>query len=123
LTEAGVAYWDYVPDLFDWQNDVDIPVCPLRKNYQLVRNVLAVCVRPDGTVSPAKGHVVLIYDERNPAFQTDGDGLHAFRETQDALKDAKLLRKCSWQRLTRHLKNRAVLPWLTEQLELKYGLG
>jgi len=123
LTEIGVLYWRYVPTLFDWPSDADQAPCPLRRNYQLVRNVLAVCVRPDGTVSPESGHVVLVYDERNPAFQASGNGLLAFVETRQALKNSGLLRKCSWQRIIGQLKKKAVLPWLTEQLELKYGLG
>lgn len=122
LTEIGVLYWKYVPELFEWPNEIDLIPCPLDKNYQLVRNILAVCVRPDGKVWPKNGHVVLIYDERNPAFQAGGNGFIAFTETQQALKYAGLLKKCSWQRIVRHLKQKAILPWLIEQLELKYGL-
>ena len=122
LTEIGVLYWKYVPELFAWQNEMDLIPCPLYKNYQLVRNILAACVRPDGKVSPESGHVVLIYDERNPAFQAGGNGFIAFTETRQALKDVGLLKKCSWQHIVKHLKKKAILPWLTEQLELKYGL-
>lgn len=122
LTEIGVLYWKYVPELFEWQNDINLKPCPLHKNYQLVRNILAACIRPDGTISPESGHVVLIYDERNPSFQTGGDGFSAFIQTRQALKVAGLLKKCSWQRIVRHLKKKAILHWLTEQLELKYGL-
>ena len=64
----------YVPDLFTWKSDVDHVPCPLHKNYQLVRIILAACKRPTGSVLPEKGHVVLIYDERNPAFQKGGVG-------------------------------------------------
>ena len=92
LTEIGVLYWKYVPDLFEWQNDIDLSPCPLHNNYQLVRNILAACVRPDGTVSPESGHVVVIYDERNPSFQAGGDGFLAFVETRQALKDVSLLK-------------------------------
>lgn len=122
LTEIGVMYWKYVPELFKWENATDLRPCPLYKNYQLVRNILAVCVRPDGNVSPANGHVVLVYDERNPAFQKGGDGCVAFLETRQALKVPSVLRGCSWQRIIRHLRNQRILPWLTDQLELKYGL-
>jgi hypothetical protein len=75
LTQIKVLYWDYVPQLFEWENDRDLIPCPLNKNYQLVRNVLAAGVKPDGTVSLDNGHIILIYDERNPAFQENGDGL------------------------------------------------
>jgi hypothetical protein len=103
LTEKEVLYWKYIPELFDWRNDADLEPCPLYKNYQLVRNVLAACVQPDGNVSPANGHVVLVYDERNPAFQEGGKGFNAFMDTRKALKVPSLLRKHSWQHIIRHL--------------------
>jgi hypothetical protein len=121
LSARGVKYWEYVPVLFHWQNDADLAPCPLHRNYQLVRNVLAACVRPNGAVSTQGGHVVVIYDERNPAFQAGGRALAAYIDARLALKDARLLRKCSWQRITRHLRDKAILPWLTEALALKYS--
>jgi len=122
LTEIGVSYWRYVPSLFKWKNDGDLNPCPLNKNYQLVRNVLAVGVKPDGTVSLNDGHVLLIYDERNPAFQNNGDGLMAYTETREALQEPTMLRKCSWQRVVQHLREKGILSWLTGNLALKYGL-
>lgn len=122
LSEIGVMYWQYIPRLFHWRNDSDLIPCPLHENYQLVRNILSVGVRPDGRVSAANGHVVLIYDERNPAFQKGGKGSGAFAETQQALRELTMLRKCSWQRIIRHMRNRGILAWLTEQLALKYGM-
>ena len=122
LTEVGVAYWGYVPHLFQWPNDVDFNPCPLDKNYQLVRNILAVGVKPDGTVSVDAGHAVLIYDERNPASQLGGSGLAAYTVTQRALREPTMLRKCSWQRIIQHIRHGGFLPWLTEELALKYGL-
>jgi hypothetical protein len=86
-----------------------------------VRNILAVGVGDDERASPATGHVVLIYDERNPAFQEGGKGFISFTDTQQALRDPTMLRKCSWQRMVQHLRNKNILPWLTEQLDLKYG--
>lgn len=122
LTEIGVLYWKYIPELFKWGSGTDLRPCPLHNNYQLVRNVLGACVRPNGNVSPANGHVVLVYDERNPAFQKGGDGFVAFAETREALRIPSVLRKCSWQRIIRHLRSKMILPWLTDQLESKYGL-
>ena len=121
LTEIGVLYWRYIPRLFKWKNDSDLNPCPLNRNYQLVRNILAAGVKPDGNVSVNIGHVVLIYDERNPAFQKDGDGLIAYTETRTALQESTMLRKCSWQRVVQHIKDEHILPWLTENLALKYG--
>lgn len=122
LTEIGILYWKYVPELFKWRNDTDLKPCPLYKNYQLVRNILAACVRSDGSMSHEDGHAVLIYDERNPAFQTGGYGFTAFEETQQALKVPSLLKKCSWQRIVMLIRSKATLSWLIEQLRLKYGL-
>ena len=122
LTEIGVLYWRYIPRLFRWNSEQDLVPCPLKANYQLVRNVLAVGVRPDGQVSSANGHVVLIYDERNPAFQKDGKGFVAFSATRQALQEPTMLRKCSWQRIVQHMRNKDILSWLTEQLALKYGM-
>jgi hypothetical protein len=127
LTEVGVKYWHYIPKLFRWNGAEDLSPCPLHHNYQLVRNILAAGVKPDGQdgqASPANGHALLIYDERNPAFQEGGKGLAAFVATRAALQEQEpaMLRKCSWQRIVRHLRNEGILPWLTEQLALKYGL-
>ena len=122
LTEIGVLYWRYIPQLFRWNSEQDLVPCPLNANYQLVRNILAIGVRPDGQVSPANGHVVLIYDERNTAFQKGGEGFIAFTETRQALREPTMLRKCSWQRIVQHMRNKGILSWLTEQLALKYGL-
>jgi len=122
LTEIGVLYWRYVPHLFKWKNNSDLNPCPLNKNYQLVRNILAVGVKPDGTVSLGGGHVILIYDERNPAFQNGGDGLIAYMETQEALQEPAMLRKCTWQRIVLHIRDKNILSWLTENLALKYGV-
>jgi hypothetical protein len=122
LTEVGVLYWHYIPQLFYWNSDQDLIPCPLAATYQLVRNILAIGVSPNGEVSSTKGHVVLIYDDRNPAFQRGGAGFVAFMETQRALREPMMLKKCSWQRITQHLRSKGILSWLTEQLMLKYGL-
>jgi ADP-ribosylglycohydrolase len=122
LTEIGVLYWWYLPKLFKWKYDSDLFPCPLHKNYQLIRNILSIGVKPDGSVSLNDGHSLLIYDERNPAFQHGGLGLIAYMKTKEALQEPTMLRKCSWQRIVQHLREKDVLPWLTENLNLKYGL-
>jgi hypothetical protein len=123
LTESGVLYWRYVPQLFHWDGTKDISSCPLRANYQLVRNVLAAGVKRGGRVSTTNGHAVLIYDERNPAFQEGGKGWAAFTETRRALREPAMLRKCSWQRIIQCMREKNILPWLRELLACKYGLG
>jgi len=122
LTERDIKYWHYMPDLFSWTGDTDYNPCPLRMNYQLVRNILAACIRPDGTLRPEKGHVVLIYDERNPSFIDGGDGYKAFIDTKKALHDKGLLKRCSWQDIANYLRKKDKLNWLTAQLHLKYGI-
>ncbi len=122
LSEVGILYWDYVPKLFHWRNDQDLNPCPVYKNYQLVRNVLAIGVRPDNSVSLDGGHVVLIYDDRNPAFQFGGEGHAAVVGTREALLNPRMLRKVSWQRIVSHMRDGKILPWLTRELNLKYGV-
>jgi hypothetical protein len=76
----------------------------------------------DGSVMPENGRMVLIYDDRNPSFKKGGKGFIAIEETMQSLKYPSLLRTCSWQCITRYMKMKSVLPWLTEHLELKYDL-
>lgn len=121
LTAAGVLYWRFVPRLFHWQNDTDLAPCPLNQNYQLMRNIMAACIDAKGEVT-SSGHAVLIYDARNPAFQNEGAGLTSYHETRAALFEPAMLRKCNWQRITMHLRQKGMLPWLTDHLEMKYGL-
>jgi hypothetical protein len=122
LTETGVLYWKYIPDLFTWPNHIDLKPCPLNLNYQLVRNLLAACVRPDGNLSPENGHMVLIYDDRNPAFKIGGKGFVSFEAVKAALRFPNLLRKCSWQQIIKQIGDEPTFKWLSEGLETKYGL-
>ena len=122
LTEIGVLYWKYIPAFFRFGNDVDLDPCPVNKNYQLIRNILAIGVNKDGSVSDKNSHVLLIYDERNPAFMKGGNGFKSYAEMRAALKRPNMLRKCSWQRITHCIRKNNVLPWLTDQLAAKYGL-
>ena len=122
LTEIGVSYWRYIPQLLKWTQDRDLFPCPVRISYQLIRNILAVGVKPDGSVSVKNGHAVLIYDERNPAFMQGGRCLDVFNNIQKDLIEPTMLRKCSWQRIARLMRDKGILPWLTEGLALKYGL-
>lgn len=120
LTERGVEYWTYVPRLFNWPADMDHVPCPLADTYQLVRNVLAACVRRGGEFGP--GHAVLLYDERNPAFHEDGKGLGAWAKARENLADPSRLQRCTWQQLTKCLRESGMeLAWLADGLHKKYG--
>ena len=121
LTERGIAYWRYIPKLLTWPADADLQPCPLRATYQLVRNILAACVRPNGDLDPA-AHAVLLYDARNPGFAEGGKGYLAWQTVRSALKNPVLLRRCTWQELVACLRQDAELNWLTEALRSKYGL-
>jgi len=122
LTEIGVLYWKYIPHIFKWRDDAEPAPCPVYKNYQLVRNIFSACVKKDGGVSLNHGHAVLIYDERNPSFNTGGIGYKAYEQTKEALIQPQLLKKCSWQQIISRIRINGNLSWLGEGLEKKYGI-
>ncbi len=122
LTEIGVHYWDYIPQLFHWDADRDHSPCPVRINYQLVRNILAATVRSDQGVVADRGHVLLVYDERNQEFREGGAGFQAFAETGQALHNPDLLRRCSWQRIMAYLRSNGRMAWLADLAKAKYGI-
>lgn len=117
LTQIGVLYWRYIPNVLNWNADHDLSPCPLNKTYQLVRNILTIA--PHG--SSAKGHAILLYDARNPAFATEGEGWRSFEEVAAALREESLLRRVSWQGLLAHLRKGDDIPWLLKALQAKYG--
>ena len=121
LTEIGVQYWQHAPAVLDWDPDVDHSPCPLKRTYQLVRNVLAATVR-ENRVETASGHALIIYDERNPAFWPGGEARSAYDAVCAALRDPGLLRTVSWQRIIGQLSAVRDLRWLVDGLEAKYGL-
>ncbi len=124
LSDEGIEYWTHVPHLFHWPDASSEDLCPLMLTYQLVRNVLAACVRPDKTVSPDYGHAVLVYDVRNPRFTPGAGGLGdlAFQEVIAGLRDPSRLRRVSWQQIAHRLRGDQDLRWLGEALWEKYGI-
>lgn len=125
LTKRERQYWEFIPQLFNWTPDADDKSCPLRQPYQLVRNILAVCVTtdsPDATVDRNAGHAVLLYDERNPAFHYDGEAMAAWLACKAGLKFPHLLQKCTWQMIARTLQSQPDLAWLVAALSEKYGI-
>jgi len=124
LAERAIAYWDNVPYVLagvEWQADRDHDPCPLAEPYQLVRNVLAACVTEDGKVNTARGHALLVYDARNPAFQPHPAGV--FERLRGQLVEPPMLRRCSWQTILRTLADYEDLKWLVRALDEKYGLA
>ncbi len=121
-TRAGAKYWEYIPLVFNWSANVDYNPCRILDTYQLVRNVLAACVRENGELQCDKGHAVLLYDNRNPEFKSGGQGFIAFQEVKDALKKPSLLQKCTWQQVLLSIRSYQELDWLSDLLFEKYGL-
>lgn len=122
LTEIEILYWQYLPDIFDWVPDRDHDSCPFGACYQLARNALAACFAPDGGFDPDRGHALLIYDKRNPAFADGGEAERQWRDTLDACRVPGLLRRVSWQRLASAIAAAPELAWLAEGLRAKYGI-
>lgn len=123
LTEIGVRYWEYIPSLFNWDRSNDLALCPLSDTYQLVRNVLAACVRSDGAVMPEDCHVLVIYDARNPSFQLGGIADTQWHSAKSSLKYHDCLRRITWQSLAAHLASDPDLKWLVSGLARKYGIA
>ncbi len=122
LSERGILYWRFVPQVFIWSGTQDHRPCPLGATYQLVRNILAVCVGQDGTLDTDRGHVLVVYDRRNPAFQAGGDADKVWWATVRALRFPRLLRRVSWQSLAAHMARYPDLVWLTKALDAKFGI-
>ncbi|MBF0595610.1 MAG: hypothetical protein HQL22_11690 [Candidatus Omnitrophica bacterium] len=118
LTDAKIKYWEYVPYVFKWDVTMDHAPCPLLDTYQIVRNILAVCVTSDKKVNLKGGHVVLLYDARNPLFE---DGGIAWQKVKEALRERDLLQKCTWQEVVAAMRNDKEISWLTDLLKAKYG--
>ena len=120
LAERGMSYWEHIPSVLSWDADRDQTPCPLAKPYQIVRNVLAAAVI-EGKVRRGRGHALLVYDDRNPAFQPRDHG--PFEELRAQLRDATVLRRCSWQAILTAMDRHDDLQWLVRALDRKYGLA
>lgn len=120
LTSAGITYWDYLPDLFEWPVDQDQVPCRFRETYQLARNVMAACVSRHHKRS---GHALIVYDANNPAFQAGGQGVRQWERAAGACLFPGLLRRLSWQRLLAHISRFDRFAEFASRLQAKYGLG
>lgn len=121
LSEDHIAYWDYIPQLFDWSSEVDHSPCPIRTTYQIVRNVLAACIDPRGNVRK-DGRAVLLVDKRNPAYLKDGAGRNAYEAAKVALRKPDTVQMCYWQDVVAAMRTCAELDDLTSMINSKYGL-
>jgi hypothetical protein len=121
LSEGGIRYWEFIPDLFDWSRDQDHLSCPLEFTYQLARTVLAACVGKDGA-NTENVHALVVYDDRNPAFSPGGRADVQWQKATCGLRNPRVLRRVSWQTLARRLEQFRDLEWLTTALAAKYGI-
>ena len=122
LTKIGVRYWEYLPHLFGWSADRDHVPCPFGSVYQLARNALAATVTPEGVLEPVGGHVLVVYDARNPEFLVNGTADQQWHSITAACQVPGLLRRLSWQRLVAALAHAPELAYLVEGVRMKYGL-
>ena len=122
LTEIGVRYWDYLPRLFSWEKGIDLVPCPFKDVYQLARNALAAVVTEDGILDLTKGHVLVVYDARNPEFRDDGKAERQWRLATASCRVPGLIRRLSWQRLMSILSGAPELTYIVDGVWKKYGL-
>lgn len=122
LTAIGVRYWEHLPDLFAWPANRDHAPCPFGEVYQLARNALAAALTPDGKLDASRGHALVLYDARNPAFDAGGTADQQWEAALAACLVPGLLRRLSWQLLLVFLAGAPELAWLIDGLREKYGL-
>ncbi len=121
LTEIGVRYWTYLPDLFDWAANRDLRPCPFSDVYQLARNALAATVTASG-LDLGSGHVLVVYDARNPEYASGGAAQRQYGSVIRACRVPGLIRRLSWQRLVGAITCAPELAYLVAGLEGKYGI-
>jgi hypothetical protein len=122
LTEKGIAYWDYIPQLFRWRADLDHFPCPIWKPYQLVRNVLAAAMDPETGQIWGQPVAVLVYDASNPTLASGGKMDDQFQVVQAALQGPATLKRTTWQVIAGVLRERGGYEDLIAWLDEKYGI-
>lgn len=122
LSEIGIRYWDFLPKLFDWPSGVDQAPCMFGETYQLGRNALAATIDENKHVDPSRGHALVVYDGRNPAFGPEGRAGRQWAAALSACRVPGLLRRISWQRILAAMDTDQAFDWLLEGMAGKYGL-
>ena len=69
------------------------------------------------------GHVLIVYDVRNPEFASGGAAREQYDAAIDACRVPGLFRRVSWQRIAGALADAPELAYLVAGLKVKYGLG
>lgn len=122
LTSIGIKYWQFIPLLFEWSSDRDYNPCPIRDNYQLVRNILAASIK--NRVVDQRAIAVMVFDERNPEYVPGKGGVvdKSFTDVRKALRLPWMLQRVPWQSIVKELKRDPSLEWLIAGLNEKFGL-
>ena len=89
--------------------------------YQLARNALAATVTASG-FDPSSGHVLIVYDARNPEYASGGAAQRQYESVIRACRVPGLIRRLSWQRLVGAFTGAKELAYLVTGLEGKYGI-
>ena len=79
-----------------------------------------MCLQASGRLVTADRHVLVVYDERNPAVWPGGEADEQWHETVRLLRHPRLLRRVSWQRLVAHLAGEPAIAGLVGSLADKY---
>ncbi len=121
LSEIGVRYWEHLPSLFNWDAASDQSPCPFGSTYQVARNALTAAVTDEGLIDVKLGHALIVYDARNPAFQSGGVAHQQWEDAAAACLVSGLLRKTTWQKIVGALADDEEMLWLGSALQEKYG--
>lgn len=88
---------------------------------QLARNALAAALTPTGKLD-CRGHALLVYDARNPAFQAGGEAEEQWKAAVATCRVPGLLRRLNRQRLMAALIHAPELKDLVDGVREKCGL-
>lgn len=100
--------------MFDWPASRDHMPCRFGEVYQLARNALAATIGHDGKLNAESGHALLLYDARNPEFQSGGKAELQWQVASAACRVPGLLRRLSWQHLLKASEGALELSYLHE---------
>ena len=88
----------------------------------MARNALAATLTPDGRIDPGRGHVLVVYDARNPGFRGEARAERQWKAVVASCRVPGLVRRVSWQRLMAAIENTQELAYLVDGVAEKYGL-
>ncbi len=116
------ASWRDLARLTGWQAARPQQPCPLAGAFVLARALLAAAAPAPARAPAPRRAVLLVYDDRNPAFRrgSRADGL--FAALQQALPPTAILRRTTWQALATAMAGSDWYADLLEYLAVKYGI-